>query len=802
MIYKFDSFWSYLGNEPDAVIAKAKTLLTCKDYDFTKEQYNEIKFWIPHTNILGIETIKFPTGLCDYVMRNLECEVEHKRNQYKIYSENDVHKIAEDVQKIFPGFEVRDYQMNLTLASTDKYSSMIVSATGSGKSSVMTMLTMLWKDKRILVTNNQNFILRQIYDRFLAMGISKDEIATGTTDLTKRIVIISTQTSYNRIKSQDPEFLEYLKGVEVIINDECFTKGTKISTPCGDKPIETIRPGDVVYCFDEKTKKITTEKVLHTFVNEKSADVEIKINGQTIKCTKNHPFYTNFGWKTAEEIYNDKANKNYLFLVQKRSVDNSNQLAKITNSKWWTRLLLKRMQNCLYVKNILRNNGKNKCTVQRKVQAGQTRQQSYVQKRNTGKTITYAESHGTQTKNTRGEWKGYDYSTTNSIGGTRKRLGGGICCSYGLFKKTRELPITLQNRYSKQPEKSRHRSGWSKPQLNREEKSRQKERAVFDWVGLESIKIQKPRNNDKFVYNFEVNRFNNYFAEGVLVHNCQHYQSISNFSMLFYTPNLQHLVGYTGSPFRNPDNPYGNYTDMTTIALFGEPAIVYSMEDSITNQNIATPYSYFLAYDAYPMEFAPGTDFFIQYNRCVVYNKARNRAGVEVLRYLHNNGIKTLGLFRIVKKHGLPILKDLKKIGIKALFLQGGETIYEYDDKLKLKSRKGNIDDIKDALHNQGYNIILASQVMDEGVDISSFQAGVLFTGGKSAIKIIQQTGRVSRAKSSGENISLVVHFNDSKINRMLANQCQERKKALRNNGVIELKSLQEMMGIVERMKA
>lgn len=503
MIYKFDSFWSYLGNEPDAVIAKAKTLLTCKDYDFTNEQYNEIKFWIPHTNILGIETIKFPTGLCDYVMRNLECEVEYKRSQYEIYSENDVHKIAEDVQKIFPGFEVRDYQMNLTLASTDKYSSMIVASVGSGKTSVMSMLVMLWKDKRILITNNQNFILRQIYDRLLAMGVPLDEIGTGTTDLTKRIVIISTQTSYNRIKEKNPEYIEYLKGVEVIINDEC-----------------------------------------------------------------------------------------------------------------------------------------------------------------------------------------------------------------------------------------------------------------------------------------------------------QHFQSVSNFSMLFYTPNLQHLVGYTGSPFRNPDNPYGNYTDMTTIALFGEPAIVYSMEDSITNQNIATPYSYFLAYDTYPMEFAPGTDFFIQYSRCVVYNKARNRAGVEVLRYLHNNGIKTLGLFRIVKKHGLPILKDLKKIGIKALFLQGGETIYEYDDKLKLKSRKGNIDDIKDALHNQGYNIILASQVMDEGVDISSFQAGVLFTGGKSAIKIIQQTGRVSRAKSSGENISLVVDFNDSKINRMFANQCQERKKALRNNGVIELKSLQEMMSIVERMKA
>lgn len=91
---------------------------------------------------------------------------------------------------------------------------------------------------------------------------------------------------------------------------------------------------------------------------------------------------------------------------------------------------------------------------------------------------------------------------------------------------------------------------------------------------------------------------------------------------------------------------------------------------------------------------------------------------------------------------------------------------------------------------------------MDEGVDISSFQCGVLFTGGKSAIKIVQQTGRVSRAKSSGENISLVIDFNDTPINRMFANQYKERKKTLKQNGVIELQNLQEVIDIVNRMKA
>ncbi len=188
------------------------------------------------------------------------------------------------------------------------------------------------------------------------------------------------------------------------------------------------------------------------------------------------------------------------------------------------------------------------------------------------------------------------------------------------------------------------------------------------------------------------------------------------------------------------------------------------------------------------------------YKKCIVHNKARNYAGVELIKYLNQKNIKTLVLFREVKRHGLPIMKQLRQIGVPALFLQGGDKIHEYDKNLKLHSKKGNVDDIKEALQN-GYNIVLASQVMDEGVDITSFQAGVLFTGGKSPIKIIQQTGRVSRAKSNGENIALIVDFNDSGVNSMFSRQYQERRKTLKNNGVIELDDVQKLFSLVERMK-
>ena len=500
MIYKFDAFWSYLTNEPDYIIEQAKKLLTKSDYDYKREVWNNTQFWITHSKILDNETIKFPTGLCEFLSRKLELEIDYKPIDKDKHTEQEILDIANKVKERCPSFEVRDYQTNMALIPCNRYGSFIVSSTSSGKTSTMTLTVLLMNNKKILVMNNQNFILKQIYERFIEMGVDKEEIGIGVTDLSKRIVIISSQTSYNKIKEENKEYLDYLKDVEVIICDEC-----------------------------------------------------------------------------------------------------------------------------------------------------------------------------------------------------------------------------------------------------------------------------------------------------------QHFQSLSHFSILFYTSKLQHLIGYTGSPYKNPKDPYRNSDDMMTIGLFGEPAVEFTLQDSIEGNNVAQPYSYFINYQAYPVEYPVNTPFFIQYRRSIIFNKPRNKAGLEMVKYLNKRGIKTLVLFRDIKNHGLKIMKELVQSGVKCLFLQGGEKIHEYNEKMQLESRKGTTDDIKDAL-NADYNIVLASQVMDEGVDISLFQAGVLFTGGQSPIKIIQQTGRVARKKQGKENIALMIDFNDSQVNKVMDKHYKIRKRTLKNNGVIELPSVHHLFDIIDKM--
>lgn len=72
----------------------------------------------------------------------------------------------------------------------------------------------------------------------------------------------------------------------------CFLAGTLISTPDGDKAIETLKAGDSVFSYNEKTGDREISKIGSIDVLDRTAYYEI--NG-SIKATAEHPFYTNNG---------------------------------------------------------------------------------------------------------------------------------------------------------------------------------------------------------------------------------------------------------------------------------------------------------------------------------------------------------------------------------------------------------------------------------------------------------------------------------------------------------------------------
>lgn len=83
----------------------------------------------------------------------------------------------------------------------------------------------------------------------------------------------------------------------------CFTSDTLLKTDKGLIPISDIKVGDMVYAYNDESGEMTYKRVYKTFSNTSYEFVHIKIDGEVIKATLEHPFYINSkGWVPAKDV--------------------------------------------------------------------------------------------------------------------------------------------------------------------------------------------------------------------------------------------------------------------------------------------------------------------------------------------------------------------------------------------------------------------------------------------------------------------------------------------------------------------
>lgn len=95
----------------------------------------------------------------------------------------------------------------------------------------------------------------------------------------------------------------------VIKPSACFVSETPIIVSASGMTtsIENINVGDYVWSYNQSSKTNSMQKVTDCFVKEVDELVDIKINGETITTTRNHPFYLpNYdAWVTADSLKNN-----------------------------------------------------------------------------------------------------------------------------------------------------------------------------------------------------------------------------------------------------------------------------------------------------------------------------------------------------------------------------------------------------------------------------------------------------------------------------------------------------------------
>jgi len=172
----------------------------------------------------------------------------------------------------------------------------VVLPTGAGKSLVIAKIvsdaTSLW-DGRVLILAHVKELLEQNAAKIQAlcpnMQIGLYSAGLNRRDTAGKVIVAGIQSVYN--KACD------LGSFDLVIVDECFPAGTMIDTPRGQIPIEELYVGQPV----RHALGVSNIEAISSRPTRELVQLELN-NGRTIRCTPNHPFFTECGWRPAGSL--------------------------------------------------------------------------------------------------------------------------------------------------------------------------------------------------------------------------------------------------------------------------------------------------------------------------------------------------------------------------------------------------------------------------------------------------------------------------------------------------------------------
>lgn len=478
-------------------------------------------------------------------------------------------------------FELRDYQKRavsegataLLNHQTRGHYPIIQAGTGAGKSLIIAgivnkLLATLPKPKResecqIVILQPNKELLEQNSDKLAWYGI--DNIAVMSASLNRKEAGRVTMATIGTIKSHSPVF----QHVKYVLIDECFVAGTKVD----GKNIEDIKVGDCVSSYNHVTGKIENKRVRRV-IKKPSPNKLYCISTQsgTIISTGNHEYFTQRGYVRADnivegdvvyeaslhdkEIWNRKNLPNMQENSQAKGHEPVSKKRAVCRVKGKNVVLQQSVRENIRGKKDARpadvatrawifkeGERERSCHKEakrnRQADMGKGCDKSLPQRRERKTTNHLAED------STRETWSGLDDRTTNSNARTEGE---------------RQVSNMLQSGFRQPMANAGNRAGRRKPQGLGSKEERCQEDCQIKPIRVDSIAVLEQGSYEKlglsdggnYVYCITVEGNHNFFANGILVHNCDCVAITSSSQYVKWLQEVGYppVLGLTATPYK------------------------------------------------------------------------------------------------------------------------------------------------------------------------------------------------------------------------------------------------------------
>jgi len=286
-------------------------------------------------------------------------------------------------------------------------------------------------------------------------------------------------------------------GLDEAAIDECFPAGTLVD----GRPIESLRPGDVVICVNHATGTVERREIRATMSKVSRAGlVTLVLRGRIVCCTPDHPvFAKGRGYVHAKDLRNGD-----LLCVRRTSGGAARDVQPgMPGSP---------QEEAVDGECVAHARGK------RPDRDDKKEGEPHAQPGNTGQGECGLKGDRAPAENSGRKWHGDD----RSAGAPGASAGG--CVDRGIGHPDEDAArVGVSDLLQAGPWESSvddvYRGRWSESW--RTQGAGREENVVLEWARLEGDPIHEPGSAGVVVYNLDVDGAHTYFANGVLVHNCQ-----------------------------------------------------------------------------------------------------------------------------------------------------------------------------------------------------------------------------------------------------------------------------------------